>query len=61
MHVNHTLPPVGVPLKVKIGGEFKDCIRHSWITRKDAAFEVELTDTKEIIKIKRGKIQWTYY
>jgi hypothetical protein len=60
MHSNKSLPPVGIPVKVKMeDGTWLPIKRDHWLTNKDDELTFHL-ESWEIVTIKRENIEWIY-
>lgn len=60
MHVNKSLPPVGIKILIKVSdNSWLTVKRDQWITNQDSEIEFDLPDLTKIY-IKRSNIQWTY-
>ena len=61
MHVNKSLPPVGIKLFVVLEDDSTLIVkRDRWVTNKDDQLEFKCPDTGDVIKIKRSAIRWMY-
>jgi len=60
MHINKTLPPVGVRILVKQGDKWVSVLRASWITRYDNTVEFTDTVSNNKININRSDIRWIH-
>lgn len=59
VHINTSLPPVGIPIKVCINNAWVPCIRGLWITKSDIKIKF-LLGNNEVRELHRRKIQWKY-
>lgn len=60
MHINRTLPPVGISVKILVNNAWISVIRESWITNKDLSIDFKVIHDSSVITQNRGNIQWIY-
>lgn len=60
MHMNKSLPPIGVAIVVKQNNNLVRCIRKDYVSSSDSYVSFYTHSTGKEFKLKRGDIEWAY-